>query len=147
LDEATTKQFLEVIHRQAQRIGALVRDLLTLSELEARPPEQTKREPVDLAAVAANVRQTVRERAGALKGDVTIEVPAGLRGLGDSDALEQVLENLVDNAIKYGRQGGVVRVVGEKENGRIVVSMGGRISVESEPGKGSRFRVELPPSV
>jgi two-component system phosphate regulon sensor histidine kinase PhoR len=128
-DQATTKQFLEVVHRQAQRIGALVQDLLTLSELEARPADQTKRVAVDVGAVAANVRQTVRERAGALKGDVTLKIPTRLHALGDQTALEQVLENLVDNAMKYGKEGGAIVVEGELRAGRVIVSV-----VDEGPG-------------
>ena len=43
-DAATQRQFLEIIHRQSQRIGALVADLLTLSELQAKPNEEVVRE-------------------------------------------------------------------------------------------------------
>ena len=66
-DPATAAGFLEVVHRQAQRMGRLVEDLLTLSEIEARPPDQAVRERVPLAEAAAHVLATVRERA---EGDV-----------------------------------------------------------------------------
>ncbi len=109
-DDATRAEFLEVIHRQARRMGRLVADLLRLAELEARPPEQLRDEPIPLAAVAAHVVETVRDRAAEAGVELRIEVPAALQARGDPDDLEQVLENLVDNAIRYGARPGTVRV-------------------------------------
>jgi two-component system phosphate regulon sensor histidine kinase PhoR len=113
-DEATQREFLEIVHRHARRLGALVEGLLVLSDLEARPAESAAREPVDLAAVARNVRATLRDRAAQLEASVEVEVPEGLVARGDPVGVEQIVENLVDNAIKYGRErGGCVRIAGE----------------------------------
>ncbi len=114
-DLATTRQFLEIIHRQSLRIGQLVTGLLRLSELEARPEDEAICEPVLLSAVAEAVKDTVRARLGEAETSLALELPEGLRVLGDPSGVEQVLLNLVDNAIKYG--GG-----GSGGGGRIVVS-------------------------
>jgi two-component system phosphate regulon sensor histidine kinase PhoR len=120
LDEATSRQFLEIVHRQALRIGALVQGLLALSELEARQSNPAIREAVDVSAVAANVVQTMRERAAASGSSIRVEVSEGAVALGDPGGIEQVIENLVDNALKYGRQGGVIRIDGGREAERVV---------------------------
>src|SRR5688572_17627673 len=62
-DAATQKQFLEIVHRQAQRIGLLVEQLLALSEIEARDRRAVEREPVAIADVARHVAETVGGRA------------------------------------------------------------------------------------
>ncbi len=190
-DPATQRQFLEIIHRQSERIGALVADLLTLSELQTKPNEDVVREPVNLAGLASNVIETLRGGAATKEARVSVEMPDDLRALGDPMGLEQVIQNLVDNALKYGRPGGDVRVRGVRKSARIeltvtddgpgiarehlprlferfyrvdagrsrdqggtglglaivkhlVESMGGAVDVESEVGRGTTFRVDLP---
>ena len=122
-DAATSKQFLEIIHRQARRIGALVEDLLELSELEARPPEQAVREAVDVGAIAEHVAQTVRERATKTATTVKLEIDGTVVALGDPSGLEQVVQNLVDNAIKYGHPGGHVVIRGARDGARVRLSV------------------------
>jgi two-component system phosphate regulon sensor histidine kinase PhoR len=122
VDEATRRQFTEIIHRHARRLGALVEGLLTLSDLEARPPEQTVRERVDVAAIAEHVRATLRERAAQRGAHVDVELGPDVVARGDPVGLEQVIENLVDNAVKYGKdERGTVRVAGRREGDRVTL--------------------------
>ncbi len=126
VDEATSRQFLEIVHRQAARIGALVAGLLRLSELEARPSEQTVREPVDVAAIATNVVETMRDRALSANCSVTVDLDGATKALADPAGLEQVLENLVDNALKYGADGGSVLIAGKRKGDRVLLSVADR---------------------
>jgi two-component system phosphate regulon sensor histidine kinase PhoR len=143
VDEATRKQFLEIIHRHARRLGALVEGLLTLSELEARPPEQAVRERVEVSAIADHVRATLRERAAQRDAGVDVDVAEDVVARGDPVAVEQVIENLVDNAIKYGKDGGgKVRVVGRRLGDTVrldVVDDGPGIDAEHLPRLFERF--------
>jgi two-component system OmpR family sensor kinase len=124
VDEATRKQFLEIIHRHSLRLAALVEGLLELSELEARPPEQTVRERIEVSGIAEHVRDTLRERATQREATVDVAIEPGAVISGDPTGLEQVLENLTDNAIKYGRDaGGHVRVTGERRGDRVVLEV------------------------
>jgi two-component system phosphate regulon sensor histidine kinase PhoR len=139
VDESTRKQFLEIIHRHARRLGALVEGLLTLSDLEARPPEQAVRERVEVLAIADHVQATLRERATQRGTRVDIDVSTDVVARGDPVAVEQVLENLVDNAIKYGRDdGGQVRVVGRRRADRVMLEI-----VDDGPGIGSEHLPRL----
>ena len=107
----TRTQFLEVIHRQAQRIGALVEQLLALSELEARGRDDLAREPVNVLAVATHVAETVaRPRARRRKVTVDIDVVPEIEVLADPEGVERALLNLVDNAVKYGKEAARSRV-------------------------------------
>lgn len=144
VDPKTHAEFLEVIHRNARRIGRLVEDLLRLSEIEARTPELTEREPVRVAGVVANVEATMKDRLAAKKIRFEAKVGEGAILLGDADALEQVLSNLVDNAIKYGTEGGAITVRGEldADHSGVLVSVeddGPGIDAEHLPKLFERF--------
>jgi two-component system, OmpR family, phosphate regulon sensor histidine kinase PhoR len=123
LDEGpTARRFTERILWQCRRLQALLDDLLTLSRLEGvTPPPQ--REPVDLAAL---VRRTVELlAASAREKRVAVEVveeplpPVP----GDADALERLLTNLLDNALKYNRPDGQVTVRLRREGGQAVIEV------------------------
>jgi two-component system, OmpR family, phosphate regulon sensor histidine kinase PhoR len=133
VDEPTRLEFLATIHRNAERIGRLVDDLLVLQELDARPAERPAGEPVELAAVVGHVARTVQDRVERAGATLRVNIAPGLRVLADADRLEQVIENLVDNAIKYGasdRRGGQVRVSSERDGEHAV-----RLVVEDDgPG-------------
>ena len=115
-------RFLQTIDRNAERLTLLIEDLLTLSELESgRLKLQLK--PVPLQEAVQKVLEDFRERAGAKQIELLADVPDLLLRV-DADRLEQVLCNLVDNAIKYCRNEGTVRVQARSaESGQIEVSV------------------------
>lgn len=123
IDEPTRKEFLEVIHRHARRIGRLVEDLLRLSDIEARAPGNVTREAVRIDDLAANVCETVRNRLAERKIMISVDVTEDAVAFGDPDGLEQVLDNLVDNAIKYGRPSGRVAITGRRQAERILITI------------------------
>jgi len=94
-------RFLDIVERNAQRLQALIEDLLELSRLESKE-FRLRRERVDLGAVAPVVLGMFRERAEKkgvrLEADVASPAPVLET---DPRALELVLSNLVDNAVKY----------------------------------------------
>lgn len=112
-DEVTAQRFLEIIDRHSERLSRLIDDLLTLSNLELGKTELRKEEIV-LADVVNEVFEVVKEKAE--RGGVTLahHCPLELPALtGDSDRFQQVLVNLIDNAIKYTPEGGTVTVTAQ----------------------------------
>jgi two-component system, OmpR family, phosphate regulon sensor histidine kinase PhoR len=109
-DPAARETFLRTMGEQAERMSRLVDDLLSLSRVEMReylPPSGE----ADLSAVLADVAQTLEpmaQRAGVTLSLASQDQAALVRG--DHDELAQVFQNLVQNAIKYGRKGGKVEV-------------------------------------
>jgi two-component system phosphate regulon sensor histidine kinase PhoR len=110
-DPAITSRFLEIIDKHANRLTLLIDDLLLLARLDSGRVALNL-QPVDLRAVA---QESLDDAARiALARGVTLEnaVPAGVGAQADPERLRQVLANLIDNAIKYGRADGHVIVRG-----------------------------------
>ena len=113
--EVATK-FLQTIEKHADRLTYLIEDLLTISRLESGQIAMNLQR-AELRAAAEHVRTDLEARAAAKQVKLANEIPADLAANADADRLQQVLFNLVDNAIKYGRTGGHV-VLGARRNER-----------------------------
>ena len=112
--EVATK-FLQTIDRNAERLKLLIEDLLTISELESGRIKLNL-QTVALVPVVTKVLEDFKSRAEA-KGMRLINQAPDLPVRADIDRLEQVLGNLVDNAVKYGRANGSVTVGGRAMDG------------------------------
>ncbi|MCZ6795675.1 MAG: ATP-binding protein [Planctomycetota bacterium] len=191
VDSELRKRFLGKALSQCQRLSTLVTDLLTLSRLES-VPDFLERHPVDLGAVINEVAHSLHGTAQRKGIAADVSLPERIvEVLGDTEALHEVVANLLDNAIKYTPEGGRVEIRLETRRGRavlevedtgigigsrhqervferfyrvdkarsrelggtglglsivkhIVLSLEGQVSVESIPGQGSTFRVDLP---
>jgi signal transduction histidine kinase len=100
----TQREFLAIAVRNSDRLGALINDLLDMNRIEANGLE-LKLEPIDIAAVLADVQATFQREAyskGLVMRQDVVELPLVL---GDKARLLQVFCNLVSNAIKYTPHG------------------------------------------
>lgn len=104
-----TRAALETIHTQAEGMAALLAQLLLLARADkGRQPIQW--EPVDLSELAAMVAETEAEQAAAHDITVQTELQPGVTVEGDETLLMRLFINLTENAIRYGRPGGHVRL-------------------------------------
>ena len=181
--------FAENIYREAQRLIALVGDILRLSQLDegTELPEQT---PVNLLELSRSVAGSLEEAARKKRLQLEVQgVPASVMGV--PTVLEEMVYNLCDNAIKYNREGGRVTISIKKQTAAVELSVtdtgigipkeeqsrvferfyrvdkshsreiggtglglsivkhaaayhGAAISMESEPGKGTKVSVAFP---
>ena len=114
------ERFLKIIERNTNRLDLLIQDLLTISALESGRM-RLNLQPVDLHALVEKVFGDLHARAQTKNVKLANELPL-LTASGDADRLDQVLGNLVDNAIKYGRASGTVTVGGTKRaDGRLEI--------------------------
>jgi PAS domain S-box-containing protein len=187
---AEEQRFLDVIVRNTDRLERLVDDLLLLALVEAGTFTLETRD-VDLGRLVSDCVEAARPLADDKNIDLTFEAePVGNCSV-DSHRLEQLLDNLISNALKYTPQGGQVSTRLGRENGRvrievedsgigipakeqqflfdrffrattatsgaipgiglgltivkaIVEAHRGTVQVESEEGRGTTFRVDLP---
>lgn len=194
-DPQLSLKFLQTIEKHTNRLTFLIEDLLTISQLE-EGRIVVNHQWGQLHTLVAKVLEDFASRAAARTIALSNQVPESLTLRADLDRLQQVLVNLIDNAIKYGRAGGHVsvaaRILGtpdphdrieisvtddgpgipkesidriferfyrvdtarSREQGgtglglsivkHIVQAHGGDVSAESQPGKGTTFRLTLP---
>jgi two-component system phosphate regulon sensor histidine kinase PhoR len=128
-DPTASERFIDIIDRNAQRLGALVEDLLDLSRIESKEyrPEAA---PVSLRVVSEQVlallRPRVEEKGIEIANDIPGDLPAARA---DRKGLEQIFTNLLDNAVKYCGSGTRVRVRAAHEDGTLRVEI-----ADSGPG-------------
>ncbi len=108
-DPRASGEFLERILKQCTRLEALLSDLLTLSRLE-HAADQGRVVPIDLGRIVDEAIEVVGDRVA--EKDLALEVDArpvpSIQG--DAVSLERLCVNLLDNAVKYNRKGGEIRV-------------------------------------
>ncbi|MBI1175851.1 PAS domain-containing protein [bacterium] len=108
-DPNVAVKFLKTIEKHADRLMFLIEDLLTISSLESGQVAMNM-QPVALAGLVERVIEELKDRAAARQAIVTSEVSDEQIIHADPARIQQVFVNLIDNAIKYGKQGGRIEV-------------------------------------
>jgi len=115
LKEEVAFQFVQVIKRQSDRLTKIVEDLLALSKIELKE-FLLKIEILPFPELVEDVLRYIQEAAEKKKISISVELPTSLMVRADRNYLEQILINLIDNAIKYGKEGGKITVFAVQRN-------------------------------
>ena len=118
------RHFLEIASRQADRLNAIVEDLLSLSRLEREAEtEEVPRTRQSLLPILESALQTCSTAASARKIQVNLFCSEQLQARVNAPLLEQAVINLMDNAIKYSPAEGVVTVEGWQETKKVMIKV------------------------
>jgi two-component system OmpR family sensor kinase len=184
-DPAAREECIREARQQVERMTRLVNDLLSLAQIESGLLLEPK--PMDLSETALRTVRSFQRRE--MERSFVVEQPGPVPLTADEGRIEQVLVNLLDNAVRHTSPGGHITVRVATENGRALVSVaddgegiapehlphlfdrfyrvgpaghslrlgfglpivkrvveghGGTVTVESQPGRGTCFRVSLP---
>ena len=135
------RQSLAAVEAQAERMAALIGQLLTLSRAESRRQQLTP-EPVDLSGLAAAVAEQIAEQAAEKQITVGAQIEPGITLMGDQTMLMRLLINLMENGVRYGRAGGWLKLTLRREGEEIlgcVADDGPGIPPEQQPLVWRRF--------
>lgn len=113
-DAEARERFLGIMREQASRMSRLVADLLTLSRIElnehSRPVGR-----VEIASTLRRVAEVLEMHAKERKMRIVLDVPPDLPPVnGQDDEIAQIFQNLLDNALKYGRDGTPIEVTARR---------------------------------
>jgi signal transduction histidine kinase len=123
--ESERRRSLEIIDQETRRLTHLVENLLYFSRSESNA-SRVEGEPCDLGPVVSETVNNFAPLAAARNCEIDMTVESGTIAWADPDAIRQMVLNLLDNAVKYGPDGQVIRVVVE------VVDGGPRVVVEDQ---------------
>ena len=133
-DPAIAGKLVDGLHRNAERLARILADLLDLSRLDAGQ-YRLELAPVAVRAVADQALSAIDRGRGV---EVAIDIPDGLSVQADRKALDQILVNLIDNGVKYTREGGHVWVDARDDGDRV------RIEIRDDgPGIAEKHRARV----
>jgi two-component system phosphate regulon sensor histidine kinase PhoR len=187
-DPAVTRRMLDQIHTQVQTLSQLSEEMMELAQIESGQV-LLKLESAELEPVVRRSVTSLLPQAAIKKQRLALEVPSGLTALIDEAMIGRVVNNLVQNAVKFTPEGGTITVTAEPVDDDVQVSVidsgpgipreeqrrvferfykadrarsgggtglglaiarhiveghGGRIWVDSAPGRGASFRFTVP---
>jgi two-component system, OmpR family, phosphate regulon sensor histidine kinase PhoR len=108
-DREASQRFLSIISKNASRMHGLIDDILELTAIEGGNV-QLRLAPVELFELVNEVNSSLASKASEQGMTIINEVPRGVIVHADTRRLERMLTNLIDNGIKFGRDGGTVTI-------------------------------------
>lgn len=123
LPAETSATFMQIIQRQADRMDAIVEDLLALARLEEEGRSRTEMYPEPLEPVIHHAIETCSAKAQDNAITVLTELQPGLHAEINAPLLEQAVVNLIDNAVKYSPEGTTVLVRTRRDGAEAIIEV------------------------
>ena len=121
IDPATTREFVADIGQEANRLSRITEDLLQLTRLDGDVlPSAAVVDPLPILEQVLRMMELIAEERGIA---LTYQAEEGCRILGSMDETRQIIYNLVDNAVKYNRDGGRVEVALKRQGEEVLLTV------------------------
>ena len=114
LDKSNIPNFANKIHKESGRLLSLISDIMELSQLDEKFSDE-EFAPVDLAGVAAEVAEDLRSNAEKHGITITVDTKTAVIN-GNRNQIYELIYNLCDNAIRYNRENGSVKIITGDDN-------------------------------
>ncbi|MBN1504540.1 MAG: HAMP domain-containing protein [Candidatus Eisenbacteria bacterium] len=122
-DREHARDFLNIIHSDSERLARLIDDILDISRIESGGLRMEPK-PCSLGEILRRAVSALEKPAGEKRIRLTVDVPANLPAvIADQNRIDQVLSNLLDNALKYTESGGTVTVTARQHDGHVRVDV------------------------
>src|SRR5207253_2612433 len=124
-DWPTQEEFLQIVDTEAERLGGMIDDLLNIARIQNGKGLQFNFVPTRIQAVVDHVVRLTRQSSH-MKGnhELVVDIPEDLCEIQADDAkLQQILHNLLSNALKYSPNGGEVRVSAREVDAGVQISI------------------------
>jgi two-component system phosphate regulon sensor histidine kinase PhoR len=122
-DKKYAREFLQIINADSDRLRQLVDDLLDLSKIESGKMKLNM-VPCDVGILADSIVAALDKQAAQGSVSITKEIPPGLaKVMADEAAVTQVILNILDNGIKYNKEGGHVRISAHEKGAFVQVDI------------------------
>lgn len=119
-DRENNLRFIEKLHKHATRMSEMISDISDLSAIESGKVKLTPSR-VRLRGIVAEIFNLTEARRSDIRVTFSLSIPDDFFVLADRTRLEQILYNLIDNAVKFNRPGGSVTVRAEERDGRAMI--------------------------
>ena len=118
------RQYLETISSETKRLNRLVRRMLELSRMQSQSVEEIRKGSFDACELLVETLLVFEKRINEKKLNVSVEIPDdGMSVCGDRDSINQVIYNLLENALKFSPEGGELSLSVFKQNGKAYISV------------------------
>jgi two-component system, OmpR family, sensor histidine kinase ChvG len=126
-DEAARLRLMEIVRNDVKRIDRLITDISDASRLDAELSREAS-EPVDIERLLETITEVYTQTSlpRGVRLELEIDLPAGATVIGRAERLGQIVRNLVDNAVSFSPDNGVVHIAARTQDGRA------RVMVEDE---------------
>lgn len=113
-------RFLDIVQQQADRLNAIIEDLLLLSRIESKQEtEEIDIEEVSLKSILAGAIQVISTKANQKQIDIEMKCDDKLAVKANPQLIEQAMINLLDNAIKYSSENSSVKIITKAQDGEV----------------------------
>jgi two-component system phosphate regulon sensor histidine kinase PhoR len=119
-DVEVADRFLSTIIAESERLTRISDDLLTLSDAESRPPDADE---FSLTQIVEQIVRRISTQAESARISLSMDAGDDVRIVGSRDLIEQVVVNLLDNAIKYTPAGGAIKTCVRREGDKAILTV------------------------